>query len=631
MSLKLEKKLNGISRCSINGNSKVRDLFKVLTNNLELWDMAHQSIASNKGATTRGVDNVTADGHSDERVLMLMESLRNGSYYPKPVRRTYIPKANGKKRPLGIPNYHDKLVQSACKILLESIYEPIFHEESYGFRPKRGCHDALNKIQKKWTGTKWFIEFDIKGYFDNINHDKLMQILSEKIDDDRFLALIRKMLRAGYMEDWQYNKTWSGTPQGGIISPILANIYLDKLDRYVQKLCDQNCYGRERSRNPEYQYWQVRLTRLKALIRKNDQKLDPSDEAGQIERAEKLLKYRSIQSKLMGLRSGDDFDKKFRRLKYCRYADDFVLGFIGSKIEATKIMDKIKEFLRTELLLEVAEEKTKIESHKVGIRFLNYEIRSWAKPFFKKKIVKGVPSYHRYGDWLIYLFVPDDRAKEYCKKKSYGDWTTVKSKHRTYLVNLSDAEILNKYNEELRGFYQYYKIARNFYSNCWKLFYIADYSCRKTLAAKHKSSVKKISGKYLKSTPKGDKKLTVVVPRNGRTYQLVKPNEIDRTINILSDVDKITDFYTGYNDLTKRRKEEICETCGVKTAFVEEHHIRALKDIRKSVSWWDRLMIARNRKTLILCISCHDQIHAGTLPDLRKGKPNNDKKSRKSA
>jgi len=620
MSLQLEKKLDGISKCSTNFNSKVRDLFKILTNNLELWDMAHQSIASNKGATTRGVDDVTADGHSDERVLALMELLRSGKYYPKPVRRTYIPKANGKKRPLGIPNYHDKLVQSACKILLESIYEPIFHKESYGLRPKRECHDALKKIEKTWTGTKWFIEFDIKGCFDNINHNKLMEILSEKIDDDRFLALIRKMLRAGYMEDWQYNKTFSGTPQGGIISPILANIYLDKLDRYVQELCDHNCYGRERSMAPEYGLWQNRLTRLKALIRKNDLKLDPSDEAGQIARAEKLLDYRRIQTKLMGLRRGDDFDKKFRRLKYCRYADDFVLGYIGSKAEAMEIMDKIKGYLNTQLLLEVADEKTKIESHKVGIRFLNYIIRSKGKPYFKKKIVDGAPSYHRYGDWMIYLFVPDDKAKDYCKRKSYGDWTTANSKHRSYLVNLSDAEILCKYNEELRGFFQYYKIARDFNVKCWKLFFIADYSCRKTLAGKHKSTVKKISKKYLEGTARGDKKLTVVVPRNNRKYQIVKPNDISRKVDALSDVDTITNFFLSRNDLTKRRKKETCETCGVKTAFVEEHHVRALKDIRKSTKWCDKQMIARNRKTLILCISCHDQIHAGTLPDLRKGK-----------
>jgi len=214
LSLHLKNKLDGISKCSAKGEHKVKNLFKILVNNLELWDWAHQSIASNKGATTRGIDDVTVDGHSDERVLALMESLKLGKYQFQPVRRTYIPKANGKKRPLGIPNYHDKLVQSACKILLEAIYEPIFHEHSYGFRPKRGCHDALHHISYTWTGTKWFIEFDIKGYFDNINHQKLMETLSEKIDDDRFLALIRKMLKAGYMEDWKYNKTYSGTPQG---------------------------------------------------------------------------------------------------------------------------------------------------------------------------------------------------------------------------------------------------------------------------------------------------------------------------------------------------------------------------------------------------------------------------------
>ncbi len=598
--------------CSVKGKHKVKNLFQILVNNLELWDWAHQSIASNKGATTKGVDDVTADGHSDERVIALMESLKLGKYQFQPVRRTYIPKANGKKRPLGIPNYHDKLVQSACKILLEAIYEPVFHEQSYGFRPKRGCHDALYHINRQWNGTKWFIEFDIKGYFDNINHDKLMQILSGKIDDERFLALIRKMLRAGYMEDWKYNKTYSGTPQGGVISPILANIYLDKLDSFIDGLCLQNSYGKQRAMDPEYKAQALRLVRLRDHIHKNTESLTPED------REIKLLKFRDLQKEVMALTPMKPFDEKYRRLKYCRYADDFVLGYIGSQEEAKGIMEQIKIFLKDELLLDTSEEKTKIEHKSVGIRFLGYDVRCNETEYFKKSIVKGAPSYKRHGTNLVKLHAPWDKLKDFCKEKSYGDWTRVKSKHRSYLVNLSDAEILSKYNSELRGIFQYYKLAQDYSKLCYRLHSIADYSCRKTLAAKHKSSVGKISKRYVERTPRGDKKLTVRVQRNNRKYQLVKPNDIDRTYKWGDDcADTITQYFTGRNDLTKRRKNEICESCGVKTAFVEEHHVRALKDIRKSTKWWDKQMIARNRKTLILCISCHDQIHAGTLPDMR--------------
>jgi len=625
LSLHLKSKLDGISNCSAKGEHKVKNLFKILVNNLELWDWAHQSIASNKGATTRGIDDVTVDGHSDERVLALMESLKLGKYQFQPVRRTYIPKANGKKRPLGIPNYHDKLVQSACKILLEAIYEPIFHEHSYGFRPKRGCHDALHQISYTWTGTKWFIEFDIKGYFDNINHQKLMETLSEKIDDDRFLALIRKMLKAGYMEDWKYNKTYSGTPQGGVISPVLANIYLNKLDTHVERLCNQNSYGKKRERSLEGKRLYDRLTKLKKKISKIDPESFANKESWEEAKRQELLRYKDLQREIMGKRPMDDFDESFRRLKYCRYADDFVLGYIGSKEEAEGIMANIKSFLKEELLLEVSEEKTKIESHKTGIRFLGYDIHSSPTgEYFKKTIVNGAPSYKRYGTTKIYLYAPWDKLKEFCKSRSYGDWTNpVRSKHRPYLTNLSDAEILSTYNSEIRGMFQYYKLAHDYSKAFWRFHYLADYSCRKTLANKHKSSVKKISKAYVKRGPKGDKRLTVFVERNGRTYRLAKPNDIDRIYKHWEkerdeyDYDTITQYFADLNDLTKRRKKEICESCGVKTAFVEEHHIRALKDIRKSAKWWEKRMIARNRKTMILCIPCHDQLHAGILPDMR--------------
>jgi len=242
----------------------------------------------------------------------------------------------------------------------------------------------------------------------------------------------------------------------------------------------------------------------------------------------------------------------------------------------------------------------------------------------RKKIVNGAPSYKRYGTTKIYLYAPWDKLKEFCKSRSYGDWTNPdKAKDRPYLINLSDAEILSKYNTEIRGLFQYYKLAHDYSRIFWRFYYLADYSCRKTLANKHKSSVKKISKAYVKRGPKGDKRLTVFVERNGRIYLLAKPNDIDRTYKHWekngddNDYDTITEFFAGRNDLTKRRKKEICESCGVKTAFVEEHHVRALKDIRKSAKWWEREMIARNRKTLILCIPCHDQLHAGTLPDMR--------------
>ena len=182
------KRLEGITKCSANGH-KVLRTFQLMTNYPDLWLMAYQNIQENQGALTPGVTEGTLDGFSIERVDNLREALREGTYAPKPVRRTYIPKANGKLRPLGIPDSDDKLVQEVARIILEAIYEPVFKDTSHGFRKGRSCHTALEQVERVWKGVKWIIEVDIKGYFDNIDHEILMKILKEKIDDKKYLNL----------------------------------------------------------------------------------------------------------------------------------------------------------------------------------------------------------------------------------------------------------------------------------------------------------------------------------------------------------------------------------------------------------------------------------------------------------
>lgn len=200
--------------------------------NRELFLLAYQNIYTAPGNMTPGSDGKTIDAMSLSRIDKLIASLKDESYQPQPSRRTYIPKKNGKLRPLGIPSFDDKLVQECVRLLLEAIYEGRFSNQSHGFRPGRSCHTALSQIQTCFSGVKWFVEGDIKGFFDNIDHNIMVEILAERIHDQKFLRLIRKFLRAGYLEDWTFHNTYSGTPQGGIISPILANIYLDKLDWY---------------------------------------------------------------------------------------------------------------------------------------------------------------------------------------------------------------------------------------------------------------------------------------------------------------------------------------------------------------------------------------------------------------
>src|SRR5690242_5897041 len=221
--------------------------------NPQLYLLAYGRIYANKGAMTPGATPETVDGMSMAKIGRIIDAMRHERYRFRPVRRVHIPKKNGKMRPLGIPSWSDKLVGEVVRLLLEAYYEPVFSDHSHGFRKGRGCHTALRKIQETWTGTVWFIEGDISDCLGSTDHEILMNILGEKIRDNRFLRLVRNMLKAGYMEDWRYHETLSGTPQGGVLSPLLSNIYLHKLDEFIEReMIPQHTRGSSRKRNRDY-------------------------------------------------------------------------------------------------------------------------------------------------------------------------------------------------------------------------------------------------------------------------------------------------------------------------------------------------------------------------------------------
>jgi len=291
--------------------------------NPDLYLLAYANLYSNQGAMTKGTTGETVDGMSLAKIESIIDEIKTERFRWTPVRRTYIPKANGKTRPLGIPTWRDKLVQEVIRLILEALYEPQFSDASHGFRPERGCHTALTTVQRTWKGTKWFVEGDIKGCFDNIDHSVLLNILRKKIHDGRFIALVEGLLKAGYLEDWKFNRTHSGTPQGGVVSPILANIYLNEFDRFVtQELIPAYTKGDKRKLNPEYERLRSRAKKAKAK--------------GDMEK----YRYWSTQARLIP--STDAYDPSFRRLRYIRYADDFLLGLIGTKAEAEAIKQQVK-------------------------------------------------------------------------------------------------------------------------------------------------------------------------------------------------------------------------------------------------------------------------------------------------
>lgn len=574
--------------------------------NRELFLLAYQNIYASQGNMTKGTDGKTIDAMSLNRIDGMIASLKDESYQPQPSRRTYIPKKNGKMRPLGIPSFDDKLVQECVRLLLEAVYEGGFAKTSHGFRPKHSCHTALSQAQVCFTGVKWFVEGDIKSFFDNINHEVMIGVLAERIKDEKFLRLIRKFLKAGYLEDWQYHNTYSGTPQGGIISPILANIYLDKLDRYMEELKKRFDKGAVRAVYPEtYELEKKRGVLAKKLRNTN------SEEEKQVF----TEKIREIDRKKLAIPYSDPFDTSFKRLQYVRYADDFLIGVIGSKEDAITIKEQVKAFVADTLILELSDEKTLITHSEKRARFLGYDIyvrRSAAT----KKDKTGRLCRHLNG--TVCLEMPTELMRK--KLLEYGAMTiekTVygkdnwKAKARYYLKDNDDLEILDQYNSEIRGFRNYYRIANNA-AHASSFGYIMQYSMFKTFATKYRTTMRRMIGKLrigknfgVRFTDKKGKTKTRLFYNEGFARKPLQKNAV-------VDVIPKTVMYSSKTSLMARLSAGQCELCGKTDCEIEIHHVRKLKDL-KGKSYWERFMIARNRKTLALCLDCHEKLHSGKL------------------
>lgn len=596
-----ENVLNSLSKHSSNTDYKFERLYRNVFNE-EMFYVAYQNIYAKPGNMTEGADERTVDGMSMARIERLVKTLRNERYQPAPSRRTYIPKKNGKKRPLGISSFDDKLVQEVIRMMLEAIYEGSFSNLSHGFRPDRSCQMALTQCQATFGGAKWFIEGDIQGFFDNINHDVLIGILKERIADDRFIRLIRKFLNAGYVEDWIFFRTYSGTPQGGIISPILANIYLNKLDGYIEEYIRK--FDNKDYRQPSTAYNRVTKERKK-LVRKLKEVND------EIERMALVKQIKATDLKRMSTPATNEMDADYRRMKYVRYADDFLIGIIGSKEESIQIKEDIKKFLNEKLKLELSDEKTLITHTSECAGFLGYDIyvrrsngckrdnSGRLARHFNKKVVLSLPTR------VIKKKLVEYAAVKLVPRKGKEDWKPV---HRTYLINCDDLEILSKYNSEIRGMYNYYAIANN--SVTLQSFkYIMEYSMYKTFARKYRTTMGKILGKYKKS---GNFSVQYQTKKALRTAVLYNEGFKRKKCSNAMNIDTIAEtmkYSGGGTSLIDRLKAEKCERCG-STENLEMHHVRKLKDL-KGKTRTEQMMIARNRKTMAVCLKCHIQIHNG--------------------
>jgi hypothetical protein len=475
------------------------------------------------------------------------------------------------------------------RLLLEAYYEPRFSGRSHGFRPGRGCHTALTEVVNTWAGTSWFVEGDISDCFGSFDHDITIKILAEKIHDNRFLRLMRHMLQAGYLEDWEWNATLSGAPQGGVASPILSNIYLDRLDSFVETvLIPEYTRGKVRANNPAYREMINAIARARY-------------------RGDRAT-VRELRKRLRSLPSKDLHDSGYRRLRYVRYADDHLLGFVGPRNEAEEIKARLAAFLRDDLKLELSERKTLITHARTGAaNFLGYEITVQHN---QRKLTGG----RRSVNGAIGLRVPKAAIKAKCASYMQRGQPA----RRTPLVNLDDHVIISRYGAEYRGYVQYYLLAGDVH-RLNRLLWVAQTSMLKTLACKYDSTVPKMAAKY---------KATVITPHGPRVCIQVSTDRGDgrnplvarfggiplkRQRKAVLDDRRPTPVTVRRKELISRLRSGRCELCEQR-ADVQVHHVRKLADLAKPgrpQPAWAQLMAKKRRKTLVVCTACHERIHAG--------------------
>ncbi|MEZ3492038.1 MAG: group II intron reverse transcriptase/maturase [Lachnospiraceae bacterium] len=599
--------LKSLTEKSKNETYRFQRLYRNLYNPEFYW-LAYKNIYANDGSMTAGADGATIDGMSNERIEGIIISLRDRSYQPKPARREYIAKKNSsKKRPLGIQSGNDKLVQEVVKMILESIYEPVFSDKSHGFRPNRSCQTALMQIQKTFTGTNWFVEGDIHACFDSFDHHVIIELLRKRIDDEAFIQLIWKFLKAGYMEQWTFGRTYSGVPQGSGVSPVLCNVYLNELDRYMEKYAMEfNTKAQKKRFATVYRRSVDRTYKYRKKGKEIWETLTPE------ERKIRSRTLKKLEREEKSITPTIPKDADYKRIQYTRYADDFLIGVIGSKQDAEKVKQDVKIFLWETLKLEMSDAKTKVTHTGDRARFLGYDITVSRSQNLKKKADGRV---QRCQTGVVKLLVPREKwvgkLIEYramkIKINENGKERFV-ALHRGKLVNQRDIEILARYNAEVRGLYNYYSIANDSFK-IGRFANVMKYSMYKTFACKYKTNVHEIKRRYFVNdlftvaydTKSGRKTTTFYKDGFKRKEKATK----------FDNVSELPQFskYAKTNTLKQRVERHTCELCHKDCRNLVIHQVKKLKDLKGNAEWV-LLMRKRRRKTLVVCPECHSLIHS---------------------
>lgn len=548
---------------------KYYNLHKLISNP-DFLVIAYNNLRKKKGVDTLGVDGKSLDGINYSRFVQLGKEISTGEYQPNPVKRIYIDKSNGKKRPLGLSASIDKIPQEAVRIILEYIYEPKFLPTSHGFRPKKSCHTALNYYKMRFQGISWILNLDIAGCFDNIQHQELINALIREIDDKPFFDLMWKFLKSGYIFEKKFNKTENGVPQGSIISPILSNIYLHNLDLFMAKLKEDFDKGKRRKSNPKY----TKIIRKGKFSAKLTRKLRITP-----------LSYR---------------DENFKRLIYVRYADDFIIGIDGSKKSANLILKTIQEYLTKFLKFEIKGIPKIIHYRTTKTRFLGVDLKGNRVDLVPTIKYKGRKARSSLRPLII---MPTEKIKQ-----DFLELNFVTKKGKVWrptrcgrLIHHDLHRILEYYNSIYRGICGYYYICMN-RALLNNLHYFLKYSCVLTIASKMKLKTKrKVFKEYGNNLTieQGSKELEFISADYWKTLKnSVYNNQIGEP-----ELRRYTSF-TPKTDLF-----DACVSCGSKTQL-EMHHINKQSNI-KSTEYLGRIKSSNLRRQVVLCSKCHHKVHNG--------------------
>jgi group II intron reverse transcriptase/maturase len=595
-------------------DGKYRGLYKLLCDENFLFGCYHE-IKSKPGNMTPGSDNETLDGISKYFFKKLSKSLEDESFQFKPVKRVFIPKANGKMRPLGIPSPRDKILQKAMAIILNSIYEPNFLDSSHGFRPNRSCHTAMAQIAK-WSGTKLAIEGDIKGFFDNVDHHILASILEKKIDDQQFLDLYWKLVKAGYVEEGIKRDSLLGVPQGGLISPILSNVYLHEFDLFMESLIEK--YHDKRPdvtiRIKEYD----KITRKIQTYREKMAKLTDLDLDLKYElntQARALIKQRQK----MTSRRVDGI-----RLRYVRYADDWIVGLVSTPDFADNIRSEIQIFLKEQLKLELSVEKTKITDllhDKASFLGFYIMVHKPKESNFTKATRMGVTRKTKISHNRLWLLVPVTPLLEKLANKGflrdYAPGKKIIPNAITKWIFLDHHSIINRYNWTIRGLLNYYNIATNRYIFHLICNFILRHSCAKTLARKFnlrsRAGAFKNFGKLLNTKDK-----PIIGLALETNYKRLEMNKWPKRIKLLDPFNN-TEHFVHWRLRSQSNFWVDCIICGSEEE-IEMHHLKHIRKSNVKLTGFSTIMSRLNRKQIPVCKSCHHKIHTGKYDGINLSK-----------